>query len=182
VFFPSYDVLKEIVNIGIRDKIIDLGKQVFIESPELSSTDNDFMIEEFKRSAESGAVLLGVMGGRNSEGVDYPGKEMESVCVVGIPLAKPTPRVEASIEYYTSKFGSLGKIYSYVIPAVYKASQTAGRVIRSPEDRGFILLLDKRYLWPYYKSLLPQWLRRELEIIRNLDALEVKIKHFYNKG
>lgn len=182
VFFPSYDVLNDLIDLNITKEISRLGKQVFTESTELSSTENDLLIEEFKASADEGAVLLGVMGGRNSEGVDYPGKEMESVCIVGIPLARPTPRVEASIEYYTKKFGEKGKIYSYVVPAIYKAAQTAGRVIRSPDDRGLIVLIDKRYSWSYYKSLLPQWIRREQQYVTNVLSLESRIKQFYNSN
>ena len=58
------------------------------------------MLEDFKSlSRRQGAVLLGVCGGRNSEGEDYPGDYINSVIIVGIPYHMSTPSVNAKIKY-----------------------------------------------------------------------------------
>jgi len=183
IFCPSYDVLQDLVNAGIKEIIKDSGKTVFVENAQFSSIENDALLEQFKKAAYSnGGVLLGVMGGRNSEGADFPGKEMETVVVLGIPLARPIARVEAKIKYFNKIFGEKGKKYSYIVPAIYKAAQTAGRVVRTPEDRGVIVFLDKRYLWNYYRDILPNWLKRNIKTISSPMQLSRLISNFYRNN
>ena len=180
IFCPSYDVLQDLLNAGIKEIIMETGKAVFIENAQLSSIDNDALLEQFKKAAHSnGGVLLGVMGGRNSEGADFPGEEMETVVVLGIPLARPIARVEAKIKYFNKIFGNKGKKYGYIVPAIYKAAQTAGRVVRTPEDRGVIVFLDKRYLWSYYKEILPNWLKRNMKTVTSPMQLSRLVSNFY---
>ena len=176
-------MLQDLVNAGIKEIIKDSGKTVFVENAQFSSIENDALLEQFKKAAYSnGGVLLGVMGGRNSEGADFPGKEMETVVVLGIPLARPIARVEAKIKYFNKIFGEKGKKYSYIVPAIYKAAQTAGRVVRTPEDRGVIVFLDKRYLWNYYRDILPNWLKRNIKTISSPMQLSRLISNFYRNN
>ncbi|MHA1506925.1 MAG: ATP-dependent DNA helicase [Candidatus Asgardarchaeia archaeon] len=180
LFCPSYEFLNGLLEMGLKEVVSKSGKSLFVESADASSIENDEMIKRFKKaSKKNGGVLLGVMGGRNSEGCDFPGPEMESVCIIGIPLAKPTVRVESLIDYYKKLFENKAKLYGYVVPAIYKAAQTAGRVVRSPEDRGVIILMDKRYLWPYYRKLLPRWLREEIKILKASDELKKHLEYFF---
>ena len=77
----------------------------FIENSKKSASDNADMLAEFKAcSSKNGAVLLGVCGGRNSQGEDYPGDFMNAAIIVGIPYHMPTPRAEAKIKYYDKQF------------------------------------------------------------------------------
>ena len=109
----------------------------------MTSKANEKMVSDFKACGDrNGAVFLGVQGGRTSEGVDFPGNQMNSVIVVGVPYAKPTPRVKAQIDYYEKCFPGFGREYGYVLPAMKKASQAAGRPIRTLDDRGAIVFLD----------------------------------------
>jgi DNA excision repair protein ERCC-2 len=108
---------------------------------------------------------LGVQGGRNSEGLDLPGELLDTVVVVGVPYARPTPRVKASIDYYENKFPNKGKEYGYTIPAVRKAAQAAGRAFRSVEDRGVVVFLDHRFAKPPCIGLLPSWIRKYSEVL-----------------
>mgnify|MGYP000080188618 CR=1 FL=1 len=57
---------------------------------------------------------------------------------------------------YFDEFGKNGYSYAYVIPGMNKVLQSAGRVIRTKEDRGVILLLDERFCLPYYTGLFPR--------------------------
>jgi DNA excision repair protein ERCC-2 len=126
---------------------------------------------------------LGVLGGRNSEGEDYPGKEMETVVVVGIPYARPSPREATRIKYFEQQFPKKGRFYGYHLPAMRSASQAAGRSIRRLQDRGAIVFLDNRYATPYCYRLLPRWVVENLKKVDDVDGLlYTHLKSFYSEN
>jgi DNA excision repair protein ERCC-2 len=167
VFAASFEVLGKLLAAGLK-KIMD--RRLFCEHRSMSSRENEKMVAEFKASSKrGGAVLLGVQGGRSSEGVDYPGDEMNSVVIVGLPYAEPTPRVKAQIEYFEKCFPGFGREYCYVLPAMKKASQAAGRPIRTLQDRAAIVFLDYRFATQYCRSFLPSWIRDNLKVLPDED-------------
>ncbi len=178
LFAASFEVLNALVNAGLEET---LEKPLFYERRGMSSKANEKMVADFKEHALSGgAVFLGVQGGRTSEGVDFPGNQMNSVIVVGVPYAEPTPRVKAQIEYYEKRFPTLGREYGYVLPAMKKASQAAGRPIRTLEDRGAIIFMDYRFATSYCKSFLPLWIRDGLKILPYRDdVLAQELQAFF---
>ncbi|AFK22437.1 helicase C-terminal domain-containing protein [Pyrococcus sp. ST04] len=183
VFTASYEVLEGILSTNVHIKIEeDIGKKVFIEKKDATSRENDAMIAEFKKEAKKeGAVLFGVMGGRNSEGQDYSGDEMNGVVLVGIPYARPTPRVQAQIRYFEKKFPGKGRYYGYILPAHRKLAQAAGRVHRSAEERGSIVILDYRALWNNVKKDLPDWIVETMQPV-TLPLMKIKLKRFWRLG
>jgi DNA excision repair protein ERCC-2 len=165
IFTSSYSIGKSLIDAGLEKQ---LRRKLFIEKRGMKGIENDRLIEDFKKQGDSGgAVLLGVQGGRNSEGGDFPGSTMESVVVVGVPYAKPTPRVESLIAYYDSRFNQKGRDYAYVLPAVTRAIQAAGRPVRRLDDRGAIVLLDQRFGTPYLNRFIPSWLMEVTQVIRD---------------
>jgi DNA excision repair protein ERCC-2 len=74
--------------------------------------------------------------------------------VVGPPLPSYDLEREQMRKYYQEKYGA-GFEYAYTIPAMAKAIQAAGRVIRSETDRGLIVLMDSRFLEPSYSRAMP---------------------------
>ncbi|MGQ9551005.1 MAG: helicase C-terminal domain-containing protein, partial [Candidatus Bathycorpusculaceae bacterium] len=178
IFAASFDVLEALISEGLEKT---LEKPLFREHRGMSSKENERIVSQFKACAErGGAVLLGVQGGRSSEGVDYPGDQMNSVVIVGVPYAEPSPRVKAQISYFEKCFPSFGREYSYVLPAMRKASQAAGRPIRTLEDKGAIVFLDHRFATFYCQRFLPSWIRRNLKTLPNSDnAIAHEISHFY---
>jgi DNA excision repair protein ERCC-2 len=181
VFAASFDVLNALVAEGLEKA---LSKPLFRERRGMSSKTNERVVAEFKTCAESGGgVLLGVQGGRSSEGVDFPGDQMNSVVVVGVPYAEPTPRIKAQIEYYEKCFPKLGREYGYVLPAMKKASQAAGRPIRTLEDRGAIVFLDYRFATSYCRGFLPSWVSNDMEVLLDKDGLLAgEISGFFKKA
>jgi DNA excision repair protein ERCC-2 len=162
-------VLNALVSEGLGKS---LNKPLFKERRGMSSKTNEKMVAEFKDCAGSdGAVLLGVQGGRSSEGVDFPGDQMNSVIVVGVPYAEPTPRVKAQIDYYEKRFPKFGREYGYILPAMKKASQAAGRPIRTLEDRGAIVFLDYRFATSYCRAFLPSWLSSGMKVLPDKDEM-----------
>ena len=169
VFAASYEVLEALWKSGFEDAV---GKPVFRERRGMKSKENEFLIKRFKSYAKKdGAVLLGVQGGRSSEGADYPGDQMNAVVIIGVPYAEPTPRVKAQIDYYENRFPRFGREYGYVLPALKEAAQAAGRPIRTLEDRGAIVFLDYRFSTAYCQRFLPFWVRRGMKTLPDREGL-----------
>lgn len=164
IFCASYQIVKGLCSYGIVEVVKKSGKKLFIEEPGLSASENNLMVDNFKSlSSNGGAVLLGVCGGRNSEGEDYPGDYMNSVIIAGFPYHLPTPRVEAKIQYYDKVFSNQGWNFAYLYPAIQRANQASGRPIRKISDKGAIIFMDSRFKTKY--KWISEWLREELEII-----------------
>jgi len=179
IFAASFEVLNALVAEGLEAA---LDKPLFHERRGMSSKTNEKIVAEFKACGEhDGAVFLGVQGGRTSEGVDFPGDQMNSVIIVGVPYAEPKPRVKAQISYYEKCFPNLGREYGYVLPAMKKASQAAGRPIRTLEDRGAIVFLDYRFATSYCRGFLPSWMGNGLKVLPYGDKVLAQEIHGFFK-
>jgi DNA excision repair protein ERCC-2 len=107
---------------------------------------------------------------------------MNSVAIVGLPYAEPTPKVKAQIDYFEKRFPGCGREYGYVLPAMKKASQAAGRPIRTPDDKGAMIFLDHRFSSAYCRRFLPAWIQENLEIVQDEDgAIATKLKEFFKR-
>ena len=136
LFFPSYKLL------DLALEGLSLKKPVYQEYSGMEQEELMQTVESFK--ADSGAVLAGVMGGRLAEGIDYPDTSLEMAVIVGIPYPAPGVRQEALQHYYDITFDGRGWKFAVESPAVRKLLQAAGRVVRSENDRGFIVIADSR--------------------------------------
>ncbi|MBN1391084.1 MAG: ATP-dependent DNA helicase [Candidatus Thermoplasmatota archaeon] len=156
VFFPSFDLLMSILGTeeledgtslppGIR-----LDRPTFIEEKGSHQAEIMDIAERFKSS--KGGVLLSVIGGRLSEGMDFPGESLEVVIIVGIPYPRPNARQRALSSYYDIKFGK-GWEYTVHAPASRRLLQAIGRMIRSESERGYAIILDKRAM--HFKDSIP---------------------------
>ena len=76
-----------------------------------------------------------------------------------VPLM--TPALEY-LDILTGKYGDEGEFLSYTLPAMNRALQALGRVLRAPEDRGFLVLCEQRFLEAQVRSALPAWIREEM--------------------
>ena len=181
IFCASYRILRGLLSNGIENVIKKNNKKLFSEEPGLSSSDNTAIVEDFKSMASSGgAVLLGVSGGRNSEGEDYPGGFMNSVIIVGFPYHLLTPRVEAKIKYYDKVFKGQGWDFAYLYPAIQRANQASGRPIRKISDKGAIIFMDSRFKAKY--KWISDWIRNELEIVPDKpNAIMQNLSPFWSK-
>jgi DNA excision repair protein ERCC-2 len=159
VYFPSYQVLSSFAD---RCAGSIRGKEVIIEPRD--SADASAALRAFLRLPEQGraGVIFAVCGGKWSEGLDYRGELLKGAMVVGLPLAPYTRVRSMVIDYFRRKFGEEGEFLSYTLPAMNRALQALGRVIRSPEDRGFLVLCEQRFLEPQIRGALPAWVREEM--------------------
>ena len=182
IFCASYKIVKGLISAGIKSLVNKSKKQLFIEDPRLSASENALMVNNFKSMAlneDMGGVLLGVCGGRNSEGEDYPGAFMNAVIIAGFPYHMPTPRVEAKIKYYDKVFNKQGWNFAYLYPAVQRANQASGRPIRKINDKGAIIFLDSRFITK--SKWISEWIRTELKIIPDKsNAIFQELSPFWN--
>lgn len=140
VFFPSYALMDRFLEDGLQGRI---RKTVHIEKKGMAQSDLMEEVGRFKGAWEEGAVLLAVMGGRISEGIDFPERELEVAIVAGIPYPRPTAKQRALLHYYEMKFGQ-GWEYTVKAPVTRKLLQAIGRLIRTETDVGAAIILDRR--------------------------------------
>ncbi len=177
VFFPSYVVLRSVLDSGLRT-----DKEVFLERSNMTSSENNEMIKRFKDSRN--AVLFGVQQGRNSEGQDFPGEKANCVIVVGIPYSVRGPKVNAQIEYYKKKYPgwwgkhTLGEFYAYYLPAYRALNQAAGRAHRSLDDKAAIIFMERRVAFDRkVRENISPWISGNLNVS---DKIEEELKEFYS--
>ena len=67
------------------------------------------------------------------------------------------------IDYFRKKLGGEGEFISYTLPAINRALQALGRVLRTPEDHGILVLGEARFLEPRVMRGLPSWMQEEIK-------------------
>ena len=95
------------------------------------------------------------MGGIFSEGIDLTADRLIGAVVVGPGLPMVCNEREMFREYYAERCDA-GFEYAYLYPGMNKVLQAAGRVIRTTDDVGAILLLDDRFMKSAYRDLFPR--------------------------
>src|SRR5206468_9274069 len=152
-------------------------QQLGVEKQEWAAAERARALESLRSlRTRGGGLLLGVMGGSLSEGVDYAGNLLAAVVIVGLPLSPASLEVEALKSYYMRKFGAeRGYDYAYVYPAVNRVLQAAGRCIRSERDRAVIVLLESRLLQTRYAKCFP----RDFPLLAVSDAATEVRTFFY---
>ncbi|MFB6105971.1 MAG: ATP-dependent DNA helicase [Halobacteriaceae archaeon] len=117
---------------------------VFVDQPS-SAEETDALLADFFDAPEG--VLVTSTRGTLTEGVDYPGEKLSTCAVVGVPLVDvSSPRVRAVESAYDERFGAdHGFEYALTVPAVRRARQAIGRVLRGPGDVGVRALVGRRY-------------------------------------
>ncbi|GAE45640.1 DinG family ATP-dependent helicase CPE1197 [Mesobacillus boroniphilus JCM 21738] len=151
IFFPSYQYLNSVLeewNLGNH------GIPTIVQGTGMTDAERETFLDSFKADGSGSLVGFAVLGGVFSEGVDLKGDRLNGVIVVGVGL--PQIGFERDlIKHHFSSTGKNGYDYAYVYPGMNKVLQAGGRLIRSEEDTGTILLIDDRYLQRKYQSLLP---------------------------
>ncbi|MEM3371292.1 MAG: helicase C-terminal domain-containing protein [Candidatus Korarchaeum sp.] len=168
IFTASYRVQEEVLD-GVRELAEGSGRRVFVENRDMSGDEASQMLREFKNLPKVGkeGLLIAPAGGRFAEGADFPGEELEGIMLLGIPFDRLTTKTRLQIEYSERIYGRRrGRYLAYVVPALRRASQALGRAIRSEEDEASFLLADERFLRRAYFSLLPDFVRWNVRVVR----------------
>lgn len=174
-FFPSFDFLENVLKHFKVPQGTRLLKQTrYMRNEEVEST------LELLKAGTMPMILFAVQGGVFSEGIDYAGDMVIGAFVVGPPLPNFDYEREKMKEYYQRQY-SAGTEYAYTFPAMAKAIQAAGRVIRSESDKGIIVLMDNRFLEKTYCQSLPQdWFEERPDELVSSSILS-EVKAFWQK-
>lgn len=176
IFCPSFEYLELLSGVFIEKypKIHTLTQK-----RDMTAKEKLAFLDEFKNGDGKYLVAFCVLGGIYSEGVDLTGDSLIGAAIVGIGMPTLSYEREAMREYFTEKYEA-GTEYAYVYPGMNKVFQAAGRVIRTEEDRGVILLIDDRFRDPIYKKSIPT-LWRGMKYVGDAKELKARVEAFWKK-
>lgn len=165
-FFPSYRFMEDVYEEFIRRAP---GITAVVQSQFMDEKEREQFLQRFEASDSAGLVGFCVMGGIFSEGIDLAADRLIGAVVVGTGLPQVCNDREIVKQYFDSR-GMDGFDYSYRYPGMNKVLQSAGRVIRTENDRGIIVLLDSRFCQKRYQELFP----REWKVSRICSVGDIK--------
>ena len=179
IFFPSYqfmeDVYQEFTQLLASD---EEEMELVIQQKHMDEEERENFLRAFEMGREKSLIGFGVLGGIFSEGIDLTNEKLIGTLIIGTGLPQVCNEREILKSYFDQK-GLYGFDYAYRYPGMNKVLQAAGRVIRTEDDRGVILLLDERFQREKGKEIFPkEW--ADCERCR-LDIVEEKIRLFWEK-
>jgi Rad3-related DNA helicase len=178
VFFPSYKMLTDVADVYEelygQEEEVELLRQM----PAMGEKEREAFLTAFREERRDTLIGFCVMGGIFSEGIDLTGERLIGALVVGTGLPQVSYERKILMDYY-DKAGEKGFDYAYRIPGMNKVLQSAGRVIRTTEDRGIIALLDERFLYRESLELFPrEWFPYETV---NKDTAGAAAREFWKR-
>ncbi len=181
VFFPSYRFMKQVYEIYEQNFMDKELEECILQSESMKEEEREEFISCFSRAeGRNERMLIGfcIMGGIFSEGIDLKEDSLIGAIVVGCGLPQVCFETNILKEYFDSE-GSNGFDYAYRYPGMNKVLQAAGRVIRTENDVGIVVLLDERFLEGSYQKLFPrEW--EKFEIVAR-DTISKRISKFWDE-
>ena len=175
VFFPSYRLMEDVFQVYEEEFSSDWVRCI-CQTSSMNEREREEFLEEFKDQKEETLLGFCIMGGIFSEGIDLMGDRLIGAAIIGTGLPQVSLERELLKQYY-DKRGECGFDHAYRYPGMNKVLQAAGRVIRTREDKGTILLMDERFLNTDYRMLFPaEW---EDAAVCRLGNVEQYLKQFW---
>lgn len=176
IFFPSYKLMQDVYDIFLEQAGDDC--MLLLQHSNMKEAQREEFLKAFDRKQEGTLIAFCVMGGIFSEGIDLKKDSLIGAVIVGTGLPQVSEERNILKNYYDRQ-GLSGFDYAFRYPGMNKVLQAAGRVIRTDEDRGVILLLDERFLAGDYLPLFPrEWENRK---IVSLPELKEELSKFWSK-
>jgi DNA excision repair protein ERCC-2 len=175
-FFPSFEFLERALALFRLPE----GFAVLRQERDMTAARVEKVMEQL-RDGSVPTILFAVQGGMFSEGMDYPGEMAIGAFVIGPPLPNFDLERELMKEYYQKRYNA-GFDYAYAVPAMAKAIQAAGRVIRSEIDFGLIVLMDNRFVQPAYSRSMPaDWFESDVSELVS-DTILKEVSFFWERS
>ncbi len=175
-YFPSYAYMKLVCRAFCQ---IAPEIAVVMQKSGMSYRERERFLQVFFSEKHRHVLGFCVLGGMFSEGIDLSGNALIGAMIVGTGLPGLSAERNLMAEYYQNTMEK-GREYAYIFPGMNKVLQAAGRVIRSENDRGMVLLIDDRYDLPEMKLLFPtHW--HHIRYTRDPDTLEKILTDFWDK-
>ena len=189
IFFPSYayetKVYDHFEKTGVLNRI-ERKKRVFREPKKALKMDK--VLKEYAKSANKiGAVLLSVVGGKMSEGINFSDDLGRCVVMVGLPFPnKESPELKERMDYLNANAARCedgrpaGKVH-YENLCMKAVNQSIGRAIRHKDDYASIILVDHRYSRPNIVNKLPGWIKKHVSVEEKFGPVMPKLHRFYKQ-
>ncbi|WP_141733353.1 ATP-dependent DNA helicase [Oligoflexus tunisiensis] len=150
VFFSSYGFLRRVQT---ELKALEPDWTLFTQNNAMG-TEALHELWQVLRDHQGVLLILAVQGGSLAEGIDFKGRGIHNVFIVGPAL--PTANFERHLmQDYLEKKYRRGRPYTYTYPAMTRSIQAAGRIVRDAGERGVIVLMDPRFLETDYQETMP---------------------------
>ncbi len=180
LFFPSYVFMDRVLDAGGFRDGIDSGDRwkVLIQRPNMNEAERDAFLKAFEEPDDN-RILAGfcVLGGIFSEGIDLVQDRLIGVVVVGTGIPQISEERDL-LKAHFDEYSGNGFDYAYRYPGMNKVLQAAGRVIRTSEDIGIVVLFDERFAETTYRRLFPaEWRHAETG---PADRLAGRIERFWD--
>ena len=171
-FFPSYRFLEEVYEKFQRYQTEDVI--CIVQEQSMDEEKREAFLQAFDQDRSESLIGFCVMGGIFSEGIDLTEERLIGAFLVGTGLPQVCNEREILKQYF-DRNGENGFSYAYLYPGMNKVLQAAGRVIRTAEDRGVILLLDERFLERQYQEVFPrEWDDYEIGTLKTAEKSMMK--------
>lgn len=176
IYFPSYQYLNSVLQ-EFQSKYPAIS--VLVQKPGMTESEREAFLAAF--SVEHGETLAGfaVLGGIFGEGIDLVGERLIGAVIVGVGLPQLCVERDLIRDYFQEK-NSAGFEYAYTFPGMNRVLQAVGRVIRSENDRGVVLLIDARFNEVRYRRLFPAWWK--FMKVRNAETLRGVLHTFWDEN
>ena len=157
---------------GLAPYMLTLYKQ----NGEMTEEQRESFLNHFA-DKKNATLNFCVLGGIFSEGIDLTGDQLIGVAVVGVGI--PQIGLERDlIKGYFDENDKAGYHYAYTYPGMNKVLQAVGRLIRTEEDKGVILLIDDRYRTPLYQEMLPH----VYQYVQENETTSKQIEYFWENN
>ncbi|MDO5147430.1 MAG: ATP-dependent DNA helicase [Eubacteriales bacterium] len=177
VFFPSYQMLSETYERVMKTELPETA-ELLLQETMMGEQDREDFLKKFTEDRKKPLLAFCVLGSIFSEGIDLTGRRLIGVMIVGTGIPQVCEERE-QIRSFFDRQGKKGYDYAYRYPGMNKVLQAAGRVIRTADDVGMILLMDERFLWRENQELLPaEW---DSYYPVNLSNYKTVVKQFWEK-
>lgn len=174
VFFPSYKYMTASFEaFEAYNRCRQAPYTLYQQASEMSELEREDFLAHFEQKGVT-TISFCVLGGIFSEGIDLTGEKLIGVAIVGVGL--PQIGLERDlIKLHFDEEQKEGYHYAYTYPGINKVLQAIGRLIRTEEDQGVILLIDDRYQKSFYQGLLPH----QYHYVHHTQQLEQVVENFW---
>lgn len=173
VFAPSYAYMKQIAD-AFCEQYANITTH--IQTTGMNEEEKQAFLSQLETTTQL-QVFFCVLGGMFSEGIDLKGERLIGTIIIGVGL----PQISYSLDLIKEHFQeekAMGYAYAYQFPGMNKVLQAAGRVIRSVDDYGIILLIDERFTTPFYQRLLPSHFH-PYRILHYIEQIQPTVEQFW---
>jgi Rad3-related DNA helicase len=151
IYFPSFSFMKQVHEIVVARHALPIN--IITQTSKMKEKERESFLKQFDNQDQH-MIAFCVIGGIFAEGIDLIGKKLIGCMIITVGIPGLGGENDLIKDYY-EQTNHKGFEFAYRYPGFNNVMQAAGRVIRSEEDKGFVILVDQRFTKQYYLDLYP---------------------------